>query len=251
MSKNCDELRAQQWLKSQGYTDIIDLSIDGTDPPDFVVEKRIGVEVRRLNWMTDANRKNQGAEELEKPLEKMISKILEDAGEPPGGYSVEVSCDLLDDRLPPNKETLRQVGQAVDDYVDLLDKAVQSGGAPVDWQKQTECRIAMNFQPFATSDPGEFILMPVEAATQFRGWPTHASIDSIKRCIAEKTDKIKNKIHLYPEWWLVVVDHDLNTPGEWEEDDWETIRNDLVDTKPWSKIIVLSETQPSTHVNVI
>ena len=33
MSKNCDELRAQQWLKSQGYTDIIDLSIDGTDPP--------------------------------------------------------------------------------------------------------------------------------------------------------------------------------------------------------------------------
>ena len=56
MSKNCDELRAQQWLTSQGYTDIRDLSIDGKDPPDFVVNNRIGVEVRRLTWMTDTTR---------------------------------------------------------------------------------------------------------------------------------------------------------------------------------------------------
>jgi len=51
--------------------------------------------------MTDTvTRKNQGAEELEKPLERTIGKVLEDAGKPPGGYSVDVSCDLLDISLP-------------------------------------------------------------------------------------------------------------------------------------------------------
>ena len=100
MSANSDELRAKQWLESQGYTDILDLSRDSLDPPDFLVKKRIGVEVRRLNWMTDINRQNQGAEELERPLEKMIEKILKDAEDPPGGYIASVSCDLLRDTLP-------------------------------------------------------------------------------------------------------------------------------------------------------
>ena len=62
--------------------------MDEQDPPDFVVDGRVGVEVRRLNWMTDANSKNQGIEEIEKPLERMIRKVLKDVGEPPGGYSV-------------------------------------------------------------------------------------------------------------------------------------------------------------------
>ena len=250
MSQNSDELRAEQWLKSQGYTDIYDLSVDGTDPPDLVVDNRIGVEVRRLTWMTDATRENQGAEEIEKPLEKTISKILEDAGEPPGGYSVSVSCDLLDTSLPKTKVTKRQVGQAVDDYVNILDKAVQSGGDPVSRQTRLKCRMDMHFQPFATSDTGEFFLVQVEAATHLRGWVVKDSIDNINRCIAEKTDRIKNKIHLYPEWWLVLVDHDVFTPGNWD-DDWETIRNALVDTKPWSRIVVLSWIHPSTHVDVI
>lgn len=49
MNTNREEERARQWLESQGYTDILDLSQDGNDPPDFMVENRIAVEVRRLN----------------------------------------------------------------------------------------------------------------------------------------------------------------------------------------------------------
>ena len=146
--------------------------------------------------------------------------------------------------------TRNQVGQAVDDYISILNKALQSGGAPVSRHTQTKCRIDMYFQPFATSDTGEFILMPVEAATHLRGWVVKDSIDNINRCIEEKTDRIKNKIHLYPEWWLVLVDHYVFTPGNWD-DDWKTIRNALGDTGPWSKIVVLSWIHPLTHVDVI
>lgn len=250
MSTNCDERRAHQWLKSQGYTDIRDLSVDGQDPPDFVVDGRVGVEVRRLNWMTDANTENQGIEEIEKPLERTISKILEDAGEPPGGYSVDVSCDLLDTSLPDTKVIRRQVGQAVDDYVKILDKALQSGKTSGSWGKRLKCRLDMHFQHFLTPGPGKFILIPVEAAAHLRGWVVKDLIDNIRRCIADKTDKIKHKVHLYPEWWLVLVERDLYAPGN-SDDSWITIRNGLGDTKPWSRIVVLSVIQPSSHVDVI
>lgn len=250
MSKNCDERRARRWLKSQGYTNIRDLSVGGQDPPDFVVDNRVGVEVRRLNWMTDASRKNQGAEEIEKPLERTISKVLEDAGEPPSGYSVEVSCGFLATSLPEASVTKGQVGEAVDKYVKILDKALQSGGAPVSRQKRLECGLDIHFQPFVTSDTGEFTLVDVEAAPHLRGWTTNDSIENINRCIEEKAEKIRDKINLYSEWWLVLVDHNVYAPGN-QDDSWITIRNGLDDTKPWSRIVVLSLTEPPTHVDVI
>ena len=250
MNQNCDERRAEQWLKSQGYTVIRDLSADGTDPPDFVVDGRIGVEVRRLNWMLDANRKNQGIEEIEKPLEGTIRKVLKDVGEPPDGYSVDVSCDLLATSLPEPAVTRRQVKQAVEECVKIFDKAVQSGETPESRWVNLKGRLSMHFHPFSAPGPGRFILMPVEAATHLRGWVVKDLIDNIRRCLADKTDKIKNKVHLYPEWWLVLVERDFHAQGN-SDDSWITVRNGLGDTKPWSRIVVLSVTQPSTHADVI
>lgn len=250
MNQNSDERRAEQWLKSQGYTDIRDLSADGQDPPDFVVDGRVGVEVRRLNWMTDANRKNQGIEEIEKPLEKTIRKVLKDVGEPPGGYSVDVSCDLLATSLPEPAVTRKQVKQAVEECVEILNKALQSGEAPERLWAHLKGGLDKHFHPFSAPGPGRFILMPVEAATHLRGWVVKDLIDNIRRCIADKTDKIKNKVHLYPAWWLVLVEHDLYAPGNLD-DSWITVRSGLGDTKPWSRIVVLSVTQPSMHVDVL
>ena len=80
---NEEELRARQWLEDkEGYTDILDLSKDNQDPPDFVVENRIGIEVRRLNWMDDSN---EGGETDENALTSMIEEVLEKSDEPPGG----------------------------------------------------------------------------------------------------------------------------------------------------------------------
>ncbi len=250
MRKNYDERRAFQWLKSQGYTDIRDLSSDGLDPPDFVVDGRIGVEVRRLNWMIEVNGKYLGAESLEKPLERTIRKVLNDVGEPPGGYSVDVSCDLLATSLPETEVTEEQVGQAVDEYVNILNKALQSGGAPESWWAHLKGSLDMRFHPFLAPGPGKFNLMPVEAAMHLRGWVVKDLVDNIRRCIAVKTKKIENIVHLYLEWWLVLVERDLYAPGD-SDDSWITVRNGLGDTKPWSRIVVLSVTQPSTHVDVI
>ncbi len=125
MSKNYDEQRARKWIESRGYTDIRDLSVDGADPPDFVVDGCVGVEVRRLMWMTDANRKNQGAEEIERPLEETVGDVLDAVGAPPGGYSVQVTCGFLGVSLPKRKITEKQIKRAVDEYICMLNMALR------------------------------------------------------------------------------------------------------------------------------
>lgn len=252
MIQNIEEQRAKQWLESQGHTDILDLSEDNLDPPDFVVEKRIGVEVRRLNWMTDTTKPNQGAEELEKPLEVTFTEILEEAGEPPGGYSVYVSCLLLHDCLPPIRVTRKQISRAIDEAVDYLDKAMQSNRRPpISWRTQLKCGISIWYDAVQVPDTAKFELVEVEAAASMRGWVVKDTVDNINRCICDKTEKVmKVGVHRYPEWWLILADHNVRAPDGWDEE-WRTIRNQLVDTQPWSRIVVLNWLDPRTHVDVI
>ena len=46
--ENDDELRAQNWLRQQGYKDI---RRPHSDPPDFVVDSKYAVEVTRLHLL--------------------------------------------------------------------------------------------------------------------------------------------------------------------------------------------------------
>ena len=259
MSENVEELRAKIWLESQGYTDILDLSKERKDPPDFVVENRIAVEVRRL---TDANAtKGKGkGNGIDKPLEEIISKILEESGEPLGGHDVYVSCGLLDDDLPPPKVTRKQVKQAVDEYTKILSEAFsQSGGNPVKkWTRLEYGKFSHHFCPLPTSKTGKFVLM--QATTAMGRFVVAGSIDDIKRCIVEKTGKIQDRICFYPEWWLVLVDRELSTPLKWGRDErgrdvWEQIKNTLVATEPWSRIVVIGWNDfwddPLKHVDLI
>ena len=244
MNENCEERRAKEWLESQGDTDIRDLSKERKDPPDFVVENRIAVEVRRL---TDANATKGKGSGIDKPIEEIISKILEEAGEPPGGHNVYVWSGLLVDELPPPKVTRKQIKQAVDEYTKILSEAfAQSRGNPVKEQTQLECeKFSHHFCPSPTSETGKFVLMQ---ATTAKGRQVGAvSIDDINRCLVKKTDKIRDKINCYPEWWLVLVDRERltplglgwDTPGKKWEEEWRQIRNSLVGTDPWSRVVVI------------
>ena len=257
MKKDWAELRARQWLESQGYTEIRDLSEAREDPPDFLVDNRIAVEVRRLSWMTDADPANpkQSAEGLEKRLDKAIGKVLEEVGETPGGHDVYVWCDLLRDVIPETGITRTQVGKAVKAYIKILSEALRSEGHPVKWWTELECGMSICFYPSSMPKSGKFVLEQVAAVPSSRGLVVANSIDNINRCIVDKTGKIKGRICKYCEWWLVLVDHELFTPLKFERDEWQQIRNGLVDTDPWSRIVVISWYEPLAnyliHVDLI
>ena len=95
----------------------------------------------------------------------------------------------------------------------------------------------------------------MQATTAMGRFVVAESIDDIKRCIVEKTGKIQDRICFYPQWWLVLVDRELLTPLKWDQDEWQQIRNSLIDTEPWSRIVVIGWnefwTDPLKHVDLI
>ena len=239
MSEKVEELLAKLWLMNQGYSDIC--SQAPNDPPDFVVGKSIAVEVRRLNWMDDSD---EGVETDENALTSMIEEVLEKAGEPPGEYNVDVKCQthgvLLGKRN--HKKLVKQtVAQFVTQYAKKIAGALQSGKHPESWITGWECGIRLRFSSGLISRTSKFKLVDVEVEAASRGWMVSDSIDNINRCIVEKTDKIEDRICLYAEWWLVLVSHNIDVPGSWEQDRWQTVRDNLVDTRPWSRIVVLNQ----------
>lgn len=49
-----EEVMAEEYLRNCGYSaNQIEFEPDGSVPPDFVVEKTIAIEVRRLNQVLD------------------------------------------------------------------------------------------------------------------------------------------------------------------------------------------------------
>ncbi len=88
--ENDDELQAKKWLASQGYTDICRPS---DDPPDYVVDGKYAIEVRRVNLTTKAEGQIKGIEESQKPLRKLIKDELESLGPPDKGKSWYVDCE--------------------------------------------------------------------------------------------------------------------------------------------------------------
>lgn len=243
MSENCEEERVKQWLKGQKYTDICRPS---KDPPDFVVDNRIAVEVRRLNWMDDSGK---GVESVEYGLEKTIGEVLGVSGPPPGSYNVHVECQTHG-ALPKKNKTEKLVRQAVGQYVKKINAALKLGIHPKHWTPGLECGIRLIFSCTPASGIGKFQVKRVEADAGSRGWPSD-SIDNINRCIEKKTKKIQGKIHYFPEWWLVLVPDKIFPPESREQDRWQTIRDGLVDTGPWSRIIVLSGLSGLMHVDLI
>src|ERR1051326_189746 len=83
------EMLARECLVHLGFSeDRIIHEPDGNIPPDLLVEKRIAVEVRRLNqhWQSDSG-DLEPTTKLSAPLLKRLEKLLADFGAPTDGRS--------------------------------------------------------------------------------------------------------------------------------------------------------------------
>lgn len=197
---------------------------------------------------------DEGVETDENALTSMIEEVLEKAGEPPGGFNVYVKCQTHGASLGTRKDkklVKQTVAQFVTQYAKKIAGALRSGEHPKSWITDWECGIRLRFSSGLISRTSKFELVDVEAEAASRGWVVSDLIDNINRCIVEKTDKIKDRICLYPEWWLVLVAHDIDVPGSWEQDQWQEVRDNLVDSGPWSRIVVLNQIDRLMSVELI
>ena len=243
------ESRVEQWLQCQGYTDIKYVENTNDQPPDFIVNNSIAVEVRRLNWMF--GNENRGLEGVEKPLRQDIVSGLEAAEQPPHGYKVYVSCDLLHTDLPDKKVVISEVKRAANKYIKCLKESIRHGHRPPHSGDETSFRMRIDFIAGTKSATNQFELMGVLAGVEDTGWVARDSIDNINRCINIKTDKIRDKHDLYIEWWLILVEHNVHPTVLRQTNELQTVRNELVDTTLWSRITILSNLEGVPDLNLI
>ena len=95
-----DESLARKWLESQGYTDI---KRPCSDPPDYVVNSKYAVEIRRLNRRIEIGGQFEGEEQSRIALRGTIEKVLEEFGPPSEGQVWIVDCEYDFSKLLPEK----------------------------------------------------------------------------------------------------------------------------------------------------
>lgn len=244
-----NELHAERWLQSQGYPNIRFVTNTNNQPPDFIVNDSIAVEVRRLNLMFGD--KNKGLESVEKPLGRDIKSGLDAAEQPPPGCKVFVSCDLFGTDLPDKSTIVQEVKKAASDYVEHINDSLRQGQRPSHSRVEIYFGMSMRFDTLTNSAANQFELMGVVAGIDDSGWVANDSLDNINRSIAEKTDKIRDKHGLYTEWWLILVEHNVHPTVLRNTDELQTVRSGLVNTTLWSRIIIVSNLDGAPELDLI
>ena len=185
------ELLVQQHLESRGFKDIV-FEPDGNIPPDFLVDGRIAIEVRRLNQNCGTNGKVVGLEESAYPLHGKLESLLRSLGPAHSGASWFV---------------MHQFHRPIPDWLKLQPKIVEacmeirdhSDSPPA---THLEARIHQNFEL-------SFLKASRQYETQFlmggysdfdSGGAVLAEMErNIQHCIDTKTPKIKSFRSKYSE----------------------------------------------------
>jgi hypothetical protein len=192
---------------------------DGNRPPDFLLDGRIAIEVRRLNQneVTESG-SLRGLEVVQFPLLESMKEVLASVGPPRTGKSWFVSYHFRRP-IPPWIELKREVRNT------LL--AFQSGNTAC-----TEFAIANHFH--LRLIPSEKVFADCFVLGGFTdldqgGWVIPELEKNIRSCIREKNRKVVKFRANYREWWLVLIDY-INY-GE---------REPLCVKHDWDKVILVS-----------
>ena len=233
---NRSEELARQYLESAGFTDIV-FEPDGNVPPDFLLDGRIAVEVRRLNQNEEEDGKKKGLEESAYPLFGRMESLLKSMGPPVRGSTWFV-LHAFHRPIPDWSELKPRI---IECCMDVAERSDLSPGA------QVGVRLHPNFElsfvkaskahdtaflagGFSDFDSGGLVLAQMEV--------------NIQTCIDEKTQKIKKVRQKYKEWWLVLIDY---IGYGLSPDDVDHFKNTNTVEHEWDKVVVVSPLEPTKY----
>lgn len=245
--ENDDELYVREWLLSQGYTHIRRVC---DDPPDYLVDEKYAVEVRRLNQMVEINGKKIGEENRRMSLRDTIENVLAELVPYSQGPSWVVDCEYGPSEPLPKRKYIRRdllkalrpltqpyetneiMEQLESNYLDPNQHGDELQlGLLGDVHLCLPCGIHVELSRLNTK-PSRFLLQNVSDG---EGIGVLAeTIDSVRHIVKEKTRKIEHRVKNYEHWWLVLVDH-IFYVGSWED-----LQKQIRVERPWSRIIILN-----------
>ncbi|ENM5855915.1 hypothetical protein NTE09_003967 [Vibrio mimicus] len=223
MSLNEDENIVREYLETR--FDKVVHEPDGNVSPDFLVNGKIAVEVRRLNQQFRGVNKTVGLEtdqfRLMDVIRKKLSKYPVD--ETSKSYFVTISYQ-------------RPIGK-LSSIVSNLEEAIvrfQLSGEPIPYSYKLHKNVLFEIELERPIKDMKYKI-GIEIDEDSGGWVIDTYVKDTNHCIEEKAIKINSNYSKYPEWWLVFVDH----IGFMASDDVEDIKQYLNRPEHIAKILVL------------
>src|ERR1035437_2800358 len=189
---------ANDYLVHLGRFESIVYEPDGNIPPDFLLNGRIAVEVRRLNQNERTESGLRGLEGTAIKLRMRIGRLLASLGPAKSGASWYVYCRFSRpvpawDVLRP---ALRQRLLAFRDHTESDDRPIAI---------TIPHGVELKLFRASTTHPTSFV--PGGCSDDDSGGSVFEETQKNARlCIEEKTLKIARVRAKYPEWWLILVD---------------------------------------------
>ena len=230
---NDSEKSIFEYLTSRGFGSVV-YEPDGKVPPDFLVDGRIAVEVRRLNQNEKTATGHRGLEEVSKPLNALVEKALAATGPPVAGASWFVFYSYSRP-LPPWKKLDKDLSNALREVRQRPDLATH--------KLSVASKMRLSFTRASKVHPNLFVLGSWSDYDS-GGFVISEMAQNLRICIAEKSEKVSKVRSRYSEWWLALDDR--IGYGDLDEGDRNQLRKLVQLDHPWSKIILVNPLMPSS-----
>jgi hypothetical protein len=230
-----EEKIVNEYLLDEGYKDIV-FEPDGNIPPDFLVNSRIAIEVRRLN-KHDNN--GDGLEILENStfdkLKKIVNSIKNDSIKQSAYVQLEFSRPFVFD-----KNIAKIIRSILQNHIDKIEKAKK--------EYFISDNVKLTINPATKKD--ERIYLPCPPIDyDATGFVIADIIENIvNKIVPEKTKKIEKNKDKYKYWWLILVNF---IGGGLIFDDEKHMLKDILKTNIWNKIIIINKNKPYNPNNIL
>lgn len=194
---NAAERIAEKYLQHVGH-ESVEFEPDGNVTPDFLVNKRIAVEVRRLNQNhEDASGSIRGLEETAIPFVQKFERLLKSLGPSKNGETWFAHIDFT--RPIEAWSTLRP---KLDTVLGEFKFDASREQRTIQVTESVELELIR-----ASKDHGCAFIRGGYSDGNSGGWVMSEVEKNLRICIADKEKKVAPHRHKYPEWWLLLVDH--------------------------------------------
>lgn len=194
---NKDEKRVKKFFENQ-YSNIQFEPIKNS-PPDFLINNKIAVEVRRLNQNYFDGENTFGLEELDIPLHFSIIEILNSFNNRFEGTTYY----LLLNYQRPLKSSIYDIKKALSNTLEDFLSSNCSLTGKIDLDENVGIEIIERFKPINN----ELFHIGSSYDNDTGGAVSHIFFKNIEYCLSEKSKKIAKVKKDYEKWWLILLNH--------------------------------------------
>jgi hypothetical protein len=214
---------AMNHLRFRGHHDVL-YEPDGNVPPDFLVDRRIAVEVRRLGQTDSGFEPQKALEESSIPLSIRFGRLLASYG----NSDVRRLISIAFRRPLP---AWRLVDKGSRKFLD----AVRAGTLAEGTTQTVAPNVNLTYT-YKLEQAGDAFGLDDTDDPDWGGWIMAELERNLRVCIDEKTRKIAPHRSKYPEWWLVLVAQPVYAASERHI---QQFRRSTRITHDWDKIVIV------------